>query len=78
MWNIFKVNYKNIRWRFGVFIDNFEHIPRLFVLFLSLTLNKYILAESVYFLVDALAQMSCKGKQKVTLSIIVVGSVFLR
>ena len=32
--------------RSGVFIINFEHISQLFLMFLLLTLNKYILAEN--------------------------------
>ena len=43
VWNILKVNNKNTRTtsvRYGVFIVNFEHISYLFLVFLSLTLNK--------------------------------------
>ena len=39
MWNVFKINNKNNRrWRrSGDFIVDFEHIPRLFLVFLLLT-----------------------------------------
>ena len=44
-----KFNYKNTRTmsltRSGVFIVNFEHISPLFLIFLMLTLNKYMLVE---------------------------------
>ena len=44
---MFEVNNKDTRrhWRrFGVFIDNFEYISHLFLMFLLLTLNKWMLA----------------------------------
>ena len=42
---MFKVNNKATRTTSGVFIVNFDHISHLFLVFLWLTLNKYVLAE---------------------------------
>ena len=45
VWNMFKRRQRHWRWRrFGVFIVNFEHISRLVLVFLLLTLCRYMLA----------------------------------
>ena len=48
VWNMFKVDNKNTRKRrSGVFIVNFEQISHLFLVFLLLPMNKYMLVELV-------------------------------
>ena len=52
MWNVFEVNNKTPerrQWRrFSVSIVNFEYISHLFLWFLLLTLNKYMLAGNLW------------------------------